>query len=58
MSLYFSDYYHQVVHLMVTRVPDIYEPSPVAPTALADALLQLLLSPVSFALSLDDSTLL
>lgn len=53
-----KDYYNQVVHLMVTRVPDIYEPSPVAPTALADALLQLLLSPVSFALSLDESTLL
>lgn len=51
-------YYHQVVGLLTTRVPEVYEPSQEPPTPLADALLHLLMKPLTFSVTLTDPTLL
>ncbi|XP_045600772.2 ubiquitin-protein ligase E3C [Procambarus clarkii] len=51
-------YYHQMVHLLVTRVPEVYETTEVPPTPLADSLLNLLMKPLIFACAVNDSTLL
>lgn len=56
--LVFSGYYRQVVELLTTRVPEVYEPSQEPPTPLADALLHLLMKPLTFSASLTDPTLL
>ncbi|KAK3878028.1 hypothetical protein Pcinc_017308 [Petrolisthes cinctipes] len=61
-SLYFhlirNGYYHQIVDLIVTRVPEVYESSEMPPTPLADSLFHLLMKPLAFASTLSDKTLL
>lgn len=54
----FAGYYHQIVELLITRVPEVYEPSQEPPTPLADALLHLLLKPLTFATTMTDTMLL
>lgn len=51
-------FYHQIVQLLITRVPEVYESSQEPPTPLADALLHLLLKPLTFASSMTDTMLL
>ncbi|XP_071542676.1 ubiquitin-protein ligase E3C [Panulirus ornatus] len=51
-------YYQQIVQLLVSRIPEVYESSEAPPTPLADALFHLLMKPLSFACTISDSTLL
>ncbi|KAK8733063.1 hypothetical protein OTU49_006740, partial [Cherax quadricarinatus] len=51
-------YYQQMVHLLVTRIPEVYESTEAPPTPLAESLLNLLMKPLTFACAVNDSTLL
>nr|XP_053632352.1 uncharacterized protein LOC128688542 [Cherax quadricarinatus] len=47
-----------MVHLLVTRIPEVYESTEAPPTPLAESLLNLLMKPLTFACAVNDSTLL
>ncbi|XP_042213682.1 ubiquitin-protein ligase E3C-like isoform X2 [Homarus americanus] len=51
-------YYQQMVQLIVSRIPEVYESSENPPTPLAESLLHLLMKPLTFASAVNDSTLL
>ncbi|XP_066959810.1 ubiquitin-protein ligase E3C [Macrobrachium rosenbergii] len=51
-------YHKQIVQLILSRVPDVYETIDAAPTPLADSLLKLLLKPIHFASLTGNSTLM